>query len=506
MIQPADRILALNPGHVPQPSAVPFQAIGPALRVLQLNVEGLSAAKRTLISTIAHRHSADVICLQETHVADQSAGRYTIGGFDLISSTPDARFGRTTYVRCDVADASPVSSSHFCDIFQVGGFRVANVYKPPSQHWDQRVLPALVHPAAYVGDFNSHHPEWGYSEPDEDGEALVEWASNSDLTLTHDAKQRGTFYSARWQKDYSPDLCWVTSIGDHPQPASQTVLGDFPHSQHRPLLIHIGLQLPIIYGSSKKRWNFRKADWDLFSSKLERSVVTIPSRCIPIEEAYQRFQGAIFSAATTAIPRGCRPVYTPCLDVECQALLEEYEGSGNLDIADHLIESLDAARRSRWEESVEKLNFTHSSRKSWSLIRRLGASQRPPGQSRPAVSPNAIASHLLQVAKAPLSKPHRQTVRNEWRQYCRLKTVGLEGDFPEEFTELELDAAIRTVKDGSAAGYDNILPEFLKHLGPKAKAWLASFYTRITREKKMPRAWRQAKVIAILKPGKDLTP
>ncbi len=208
----------------------------------------------------------------------------------------------------------------------------------------KRVLPALVHPAAYVGDFSSHHPEWGYSEPDEDGEALVEWASNSDLTLTHVAKQRGTFYSARWQKDYSPDLCWVTSIGDHPQPASQTVLGDFPHSQHRPLLIHIGLQLPIIHGSSKKRWNFRKADWDFFSSKLERSVVTIPSRCIPIEEAYQHFQGAIFSAATTAIPRGCRPVYTPCLDMECQALLEEYEGSGNLEIADHLIESLDAAR------------------------------------------------------------------------------------------------------------------------------------------------------------------
>ncbi len=311
-----------------------FQAIGPALRVLQLKVEGLFAAKQTLISTIAHHHSVDVICLQETHVADQSAGRYTIGGFDLILSTPDARFGHASYVRSDVADASPVSSSHFCDIVQVGRFRV---YKPPSQHWDQGVLLALVHPAAYVGDFNSHYPEWGYSEPDKDGEALAEWASNSDLALTHDAKQCGTFYSARWQKDFSPDLCWITSIGDHHQPASQTVLGDFPHSQHRPLLIHIWLQLPIIHGSSKKRWNFRKADWDLFSCKLERNVVAIPSCCIPIEEAYQRFQRTIFSAATTAIPRGCRPVYTPCLDVEYQALLEEYKGSGNPDIADHII-------------------------------------------------------------------------------------------------------------------------------------------------------------------------
>ncbi len=153
---------------------------------------------------------------------------------------------------------------------------------------------------------------------------------------------------------------------------------------------------------------------------------------------------------------------------------------------------------------MEKINFTHTSRKSWNLIRRLGASQLPPGQSRPAVSPNAVASHLLQVAKAPLSKPHRQSVCNEWRQYCHLKTVGLESDCPEEFTELELDAVLRTVKIGSAAGYDNILPEFLKHLGPKAKSWLDSFYMQLIREKKIPRACLQTKVIAILKPGKDL--
>lgn len=57
MIQPADRIPAGNPGHVlptedpDAPESSDFQAIGPALRVLTLNVEGLSAAKRTLLSS-----------------------------------------------------------------------------------------------------------------------------------------------------------------------------------------------------------------------------------------------------------------------------------------------------------------------------------------------------------------------------------------------------------------------------------------------------------------------
>jgi len=280
------------------------------------------------------------------------------------------------------------------------------------------------------------------------------------------------------------------------------VLEDFPHSQHRPLLIHIGLQLPVIHSSSKKRWNFRKANWDLYSDTLEHSIVTIPSRCIPIEEAYRRFQGAIFKAASVSIPRGCRPVYTPCLDEECQALLEKYESSGDPDIADHLIESLDESRRSRWEETTEKLNFTHSSRKSWSLIRRLGAAQQPPVQARPAVNPNAVASHLLKVARAPLEKEHRHQVRDEWRQYCHQKTVGQVATV-EAFTESELETVLNSVKSGTAAGYDNILPEFLKHLGPKAKTWLMTFFTRTVQEKRMPRAWRQAKVIAIPKPGKD---
>jgi len=47
------------------------------------------------------------------------------------------------------------------------------------------------------------------------------------------------------------------------------------------------------------------------------------------------------------------------MDKEVAALLQQYEESGNPDIADNLIESLNAARRDRWEESTSQLNFTH---------------------------------------------------------------------------------------------------------------------------------------------------
>jgi len=72
-----------------------------------------------------------------------------------------------------------------------------------------------------------------------------------------------------------------------------------------------------------------------------------------------------------------RARYIPCLDEECQVLLDQLEETGDIEVVDHLIESLDAARCRRWEETTEQMNFTQSTRTSWSLIRRLGAAQKP---------------------------------------------------------------------------------------------------------------------------------
>jgi len=106
------------------------------------------------------------------------------------------------------------------------------------------------------------------------------------------------------------------------------VLGDFPHSQHRTSVIHIGLQLPIIR-VQRRRWNFRKADWASYTLATERSILLIPVNDISIEESYQRFCGAMQKAALNSIPQGFCPTYTQYLDEECQDLLKQYEESGD---------------------------------------------------------------------------------------------------------------------------------------------------------------------------------
>ena len=62
---------------------------------------------------------------------------------------------------------------------------------------------------------------------------------------------------------------------------------------------------------------------------------------------------------------------------------------------------------------------------------------------------------------------------------------------------------VAALKNNDAAGRDDILVEQLKHLDPKAHKWVLTMLNICFMENKIPTIWRQSKIIAILKPGKD---
>ena len=71
------------------------------------------------------------------------------------------------------------------------------------------------------------------------------------------------------------------------------------------------------------------------------------------------------------------------------------------------------------------------------------------------------------------------------------------------FSEGEYNKGVADLKNNKAAGRDDILVEQLKYLGPKAHTWLLTMLNICFMENKIPTIWRQSKIIAILKPGKD---
>ena len=117
-----------------------------------------------------------------------------------------------------------------------------------------------------------------------------------------------------------------------------------------------------------------------------------------MDKAYQDFCNGITSAAKKAIPHGHRNNYTLCWDSKCETLYHSFlcapPGTASNVAATNLLMRLDQRKLKRWTEVVNTSNFSHSSRKAWSIINNLtGRSAHSPRQC--PISANAIATQLV---------------------------------------------------------------------------------------------------------------
>ena len=67
----------------------------------------------------------------------------------------------------------------------------------------------------------------------------------------------------------------------------------------------------------------------------------------------------------------------------------------------------------------------------------------------------------------------------------------VDGFLSSPFSIRELIVTINQVKSGRAQGFNNILPEFLKHCGPKCQVWQKKFYSICLSKKNIPKIWRK---------------
>ena len=83
------------------------------LRIIQINVEGLSHEKCQYLARLLRENDIDVAVLQETHVKEASSPhRYTIHGYDMTDAMYHPKYGTATYVREDLNARSVVLDSH----------------------------------------------------------------------------------------------------------------------------------------------------------------------------------------------------------------------------------------------------------------------------------------------------------------------------------------------------------------------------------------------------------
>ena len=240
---------------------------------------------------------------------------------------------------------------------------------------------------------------------------------------------------------------------------------------------------------------------------LQPLQLLLPPDSLDVDAAYQDFCNTIKKAAKKTIPRGYRNNYIPCWDAECESLyktfLESPQGDDSSLAATALLAKLDRKRRDRWSEAVRSIDFSHSSRKAWSILNNLTGRSRHSLRHCP-VSADAIASQLVRNGKyeAVDRKSSRlvfQEVSDLWRA-----TTPDAVNISDNFSQREFAAALQHLKPGKAPGPDSICPELILHAGAALKSWLRDFLSSCLRRLKISKIWRRALVVAIPKPGKPV--
>ena len=251
----------------------------PFLGVISVNIEGFSQTKSVILSDITRDY--DIICIQETHRGANSI-RPSIEGKKLLAEIRHRQYGSAMFcspnlnieeIHTDTSDDN-IERITVC----LSDIRVTAVYKPPNTPFSWARLPASTERQhqVIIGDFNSHNTAWGYPTTNTDGELVEDWAETEDINLIHDPKQPPSFNSGRWKRGYNPDLVFVNR-----QMAAmclKTVAEPIPRTQHRPIAITFDSQIRALKIPFRRRFNLKKANWELFEEQMEGFVETYLSR------------------------------------------------------------------------------------------------------------------------------------------------------------------------------------------------------------------------------------
>ena len=375
-------------------------------------------------------------------------------------------------------DQSPPTSEIEWLCVDVDGYKIVNAYKPPPTRLQTLDLPVFPHPCLYAGDFNCRHADWGYDDNSPDGECLAGWASINCLALLYNAKDAASFYSGRWNTGTNPDLAFA-SVGPNSRLPDRRVLEKFPRSQHRPSLITPPRFAMAVPSMPVKRWNFRKANWSHYIALTNKFAKTLlPPDSLDVDAAYQDFCNIIKKAAKKTIPRGYRNNYIPSWDAECESLYKTFvqspQGDDSSLAATTLLAKLDRKRRDRWSEAVRSIDFSHSSRKAWSILNNLTGRSRHSLRHCP-VSADAIASQLVKNGKyEAVDRKSSRLVCKEVSDLWRATTPDAV-NISDNFSQREFAAALLHLKPGKASGPDSICPELILHAGAALKSWLRDF-------------------------------
>ena len=503
-----------------------------SLRILQWNADGLNP-KIAELRDFVGSHKIDVAMIQETKLTTNKATPDLNGYTAIRADRAEAEFpggGLIIYVKHNIAfrkigqAKNGLVEAQSVSIQQRRGkwLDLTNIYAPPGRDDFNITWIPVSDVCVIAGDFNGHSKLWDRNQPnDKRGDDIVDFTLTHNLFLCNDGSptriNRGTGGMS------SPDITIAsTSLANKISWATLNDLG----SDHMPIVIEVKNEHTKRHPQSKKqrrrRWRSAKADWTSFANQIDKKLAEDVTTDAPkkFSTKVANFNKILVQAGYNHVGKTSPKNRDSWMNSDIRAkvknrnLLRREVGQKRKEWLDACVEVqqlMDEAKQKAWEDYLSEAEFNVDPSEMWRVIKNLSGT---PDSIAPnevlivngkAISSNpkkadAFASHYAKVSRLDFSKSERH--RNTSLRKRMTKLQDGKEECCKKFSMQEMEAALKKTKTKGAPGSDDIPPSFLKNLGPKAKESLLDILNESFSSGEVPRIWRHAVIIPIIKAGK----
>ena len=375
-------------------------------------------------------------------------------------------------------------------------------------------------PVLMAGDLNAKHKDWNSRVNSRRGELLREYVSTNSC-IVHGPT---THTTAPFNSANLPDVLDIVVVKDFVLPVNLTVCHALS-SDHLPVLVdtpcRASFQVP------PDLPNLKRVDWAHFQDHLaaglpgETRVETMEDIDASLETLTKAIQDALRVAAPKRRPDEdrSRPV-PPFILVKIReknwlrrTWLVTRDPATKLRINQlqrQIGYELGKWRNEQWAATLESLTPEDTS--LWKMTRRIMRIEDP---NPPLQAPGGLANSDLEKAEAlasnlesqfqPVPVPPAQAAAVETvREFMQSFALSPTSE-PQLTTLAEVSKAVRELKVGKAPGPNGVPNTALRHLPDRALTFLTVVFNAVLRLQYYPSVWKHARVISILKPGKDPT-
>lgn len=506
------------------------------ISILQWNARSVIANGqefKKFITELDQRPS--VICVQETWLNKNI--QFKLHGYCSVRKDREGKQGGgvMTFIQegvpyRSIAEVKELECVGVEIFYQGGAIEIYNYYNPCnkiSQELLNKVGGKEGKRELWCGDFNAHNWLWGSDKIDINGEIVEQFMEERSLVCLNNGE--GTRYNIRTNNNSSIDLTMISN--ELAEVCEWRVINDNTiGSDHFPIICEIRINKQRSEYNLQRKWLYRKAEWESFNEYCEKNMNTVEEETV--ETFCESLSKIIMNAAMLFIPcrKGGKKIKSvPWWTEECNQVIKErnklFKQLKRKMTMDNLLvykksvanvrRTIKNAKRVGWRNFCTTIGKETPLEKIWNMIRNMSGKGKKEYQIPVLLEKNVYAvsdeekanmlGKVLEKAhKIELGKRYEDSKKGmlERNKNIREKKDVKDGNMDMEFSITELKIALKGCAN-TAPGQDGLSYKMFKHLSDKMLTLVLRLYNRIWNEGIIPKAWNQAIVMPIVKPGKD---